>query len=81
MNVLGVGAHFDDPELGCSGALIKHVQKGDQVQDLGDFLFELEDVELWPLGAQLKDVRDFRYFPVGDHDGVTDLFPHIDGLY
>ena len=31
MNVLGVGAHFDDLELGCSGTLIKHVQKGDQV--------------------------------------------------
>lgn len=31
MNVLGVGAHYDDLELGCSGTLIKHVQKGDQV--------------------------------------------------
>lgn len=31
MNVLGVGAHFDDLELGCSGTLIKHVQKGDKV--------------------------------------------------
>ncbi len=31
MNVLGVGAHYDDLELGCSGTLIKHVQKGDKV--------------------------------------------------
>ncbi len=31
MNVLGVGAHFDDLELGCSGTLIKHVQNGDKV--------------------------------------------------
>ncbi len=31
MNVLGVGAHYDDLELGCSGTLIKHVQKGDDV--------------------------------------------------
>ena len=31
MNVLGIGAHFDDLELGCSGTLIKHVQKGDKV--------------------------------------------------
>ena len=31
MNVLGVGAHYDDIELGCSGTLIKHVGKGDQV--------------------------------------------------
>ena len=31
MNVLGVGAHYDDLELGCSGTLINHVQKGDNV--------------------------------------------------
>jgi LmbE family N-acetylglucosaminyl deacetylase len=31
MNVLGVGAHYDDLELGCSGTLIKHVQRGDKV--------------------------------------------------
>lgn len=31
MNVLAVGAHFDDVELGCSGALAKHVKEGDHV--------------------------------------------------
>jgi N-acetylglucosamine malate deacetylase 1 len=31
MNVLAVGAHFDDLELGCSGTLISHVNKGDRV--------------------------------------------------
>lgn len=31
MNVLGIGAHFDDLELGCSGTLIKHVRRGDTV--------------------------------------------------
>lgn len=31
MNVLGIGAHYDDLELGCSGTLIKHVQNGDNV--------------------------------------------------
>lgn len=31
MNVLGIGAHFDDLELGCSGTLIKHVMQGDKV--------------------------------------------------
>ena len=31
MNVLGVGSHFDDLELGCSGTLIKHVNNGDRV--------------------------------------------------
>jgi LmbE family N-acetylglucosaminyl deacetylase len=31
VNILGVGAHFDDLELGCSGTLIKHIQIGDKV--------------------------------------------------
>jgi len=31
MNVLAIGAHFDDVELGCSGALAKHVAQGDRV--------------------------------------------------
>lgn len=31
MNVLAIGAHFDDIELGCGGALAKHVANGDQV--------------------------------------------------
>lgn len=31
MNVLAVGAHYDDLELGCSGTLIKHVENGDNV--------------------------------------------------
>jgi LmbE family N-acetylglucosaminyl deacetylase len=31
MNVLAIGAHFDDVELGCGGALAKHVTKGDNV--------------------------------------------------
>lgn len=31
MNILAVGAHFDDVELGCSGTLINHVRRGDKV--------------------------------------------------
>lgn len=31
MNVLIVGAHYDDFELGCGGTILKHVQKGDNV--------------------------------------------------
>ncbi len=31
MNVLAIGAHFDDIELGCGGALAKHVASGDSV--------------------------------------------------
>lgn len=31
MNILAIGAHFDDVELGCSGTLAKHVANGDSV--------------------------------------------------
>ena len=31
MNILAIGAHFDDIELGCGGALAKHVAAGDNV--------------------------------------------------
>ncbi len=31
MKVLAIGAHYDDVELGCSGTLINHVQRGDKV--------------------------------------------------
>lgn len=31
MNILAIGAHFDDIELGCGGALAKHIAEGDNV--------------------------------------------------
>lgn len=31
MNVLAIGAHFDDVELGCGGALAAHAARGDEV--------------------------------------------------
>ncbi len=31
MNILAIGAHYDDIELGCGGALAKHVRNGDNV--------------------------------------------------
>ena len=31
MNVLAIGAHFDDVELGCGGVLAKHASAGDNV--------------------------------------------------
>jgi LmbE family N-acetylglucosaminyl deacetylase len=31
MNILAIGAHFDDIELGCGGTLAKHVAQGDKV--------------------------------------------------
>jgi N-acetylglucosamine malate deacetylase 1 len=30
-NILAIGAHYDDVELGCSGTLVKHVNAGDNV--------------------------------------------------
>lgn len=34
MNVLAIGAHFDDLELGCGGTLARHVARGDTVHAL-----------------------------------------------
>jgi len=31
VNILAIGAHFDDVELGCGGSLAKHVSNGDKV--------------------------------------------------
>lgn len=31
MNILAIGAHFDDVELGCGGSLARHAAKGDSV--------------------------------------------------
>jgi len=31
MNVLAIGAHPDDVELGCGGALLAHIERGDRV--------------------------------------------------
>lgn len=31
MNILAIGAHFDDVELGCGGALARHANQGDSV--------------------------------------------------
>jgi LmbE family N-acetylglucosaminyl deacetylase len=31
LNILAIGAHFDDVELGCGGALARHTERGDDV--------------------------------------------------
>lgn len=31
MNILAIGAHFDDVEFGCGGTIAKHVKNGDRV--------------------------------------------------
>lgn len=51
MNVLAIGSHFDDIELGCSGTLRKHVLNGDHVT----MLVITDSAYKTPEG---KDVRD-----------------------
>lgn len=34
MNILFIGAHYDDIELGCGGTILKHIQQGDKVHML-----------------------------------------------
>ena len=66
MNVMGVGAHYDDLELGCGGTLMKHVQKGDKVT-----MVTITDSSY--KNAKGEQVRD-------DGLPLTQSFPHIDGL-
>lgn len=50
MNVLAVGAHYDDIELGCSGSLAKHVRAGDSV-----ILYTATDSEYFdPKGRKIR---------------------------
>ena len=35
MNILAIGAHFDDVELGCGGTLARHVLDKDNVYTIG----------------------------------------------
>ncbi len=53
MNILGIGAHFDDLELGCSGTLIKHVQNGDRVT----MLVITDSSYTNPNGGLIRDVN------------------------
>lgn len=51
MNILGIGSHYDDLELGCSGTLIKHVQAGDRVT----MLVITDSAYRNPKGEQIRD--------------------------
>jgi len=56
VNVLAVGAHFDDVELGCSGALAKHVKSGDSV-----YIYVATDSEYAnPKGKIIRKAEDAR---------------------
>ena len=53
MNVLAIGAHYDDIELGCSGTLIKHVDAGDKVT----LLVVTDSAYSNPDGRVIRDVE------------------------
>ena len=66
MNVLAVGAHFNNIEVGCGGALLKHAQRGDKIIMLvaaPDGMFNSERAET------RKDDIVFQ-----DAQGVAELF-------
>jgi len=53
MNVLAIGCHPDDMEIGCVGTLIKYVKRGDKVfmchvanGDMGHFIIEPEELRV-----------------------------------
>lgn len=53
MNVLAVGAHADDVELGCGGSLAKHVRRGDRV-----FIYTATTSGgINPYGEQIRDEK------------------------
>ncbi len=56
MNVLGIGAHYDDLELGCSGTLIKHVLAGDNVT----MLVVTDSGYKNPSGEVIREARQAR---------------------
>ena len=53
MNILGIGAHFDDIELGCGGTLATHVENGDRVWTYVATHSGYQD----PSGKVIRDVR------------------------
>ena len=58
MNILAIGAHFDDLELGCGGTLARHVRQGDRVIVATNSGFErLDGNELRPVSTALEEGR------------------------
>jgi LmbE family N-acetylglucosaminyl deacetylase len=79
-NVLAVGAHPDDIELGCGGTLRKHVLKGDKVYyviaSLGERSGDKDKRQAETMAAaELMGVSDVYFLNLPDtmimHDGTT----------
>ena len=61
MNILAIGAHFDDVELGCSGTLAKRIAEGDKVYvytaTVSDFLITSKNKNLKRLLKKQKQCQ------------------------
>ena len=64
----------------CQSIVIKAVDEGREVQDLGDLFFEFEDVEVETTRAQLQDVGDFRCLANCQRNRMANFLPHAEGL-
>ena len=53
MNVLAIGAHYDDIEIGCGGTIARHVQNGDNVVFLTISHSGYESIE----GQKIRDAK------------------------
>lgn len=53
MNVLAIGAHFDDIELGCGGSLVKHKKNKDNV-----YMYVITDSEYEDYDGTMMRTRD-----------------------
>jgi LmbE family N-acetylglucosaminyl deacetylase len=69
MNVLAIGAHPDDIELGCAGTLIKHVASGDPVTMLV--------VTMGEVGPGAVSERQSEQRRAADVIGADVLFGHL----
>lgn len=55
MNILGIGAHPDDLEIGCGGTLAKYAQQGDQV-----FMCHIANGNMGHKIIQPEELRNIR---------------------
>lgn len=53
MEVLAIGAHFDDIELGCGGSLVKHIKNKDKV-----YMYVITDSEYDDYDGTIMRTKD-----------------------
>ncbi|HIG54928.1 MAG TPA: hypothetical protein EYQ18_13310 [Candidatus Handelsmanbacteria bacterium] len=60
--------------------VFERIEKSDNVKDFGDFLFEVENIQLQSRRPHLQDIGDFGDFARSHRHGVANLLPDIDGI-